>query len=281
MTIHHLFDREDVYVITTNHKDDGEVGRGPHGGAHLYSPKLDASVEWSLLPRHGFGLAVMVGRNGTESDIGLDLHAFRLGSVWLRLRSPWTQWARITDRDREGWYGARHYGFQAFQGSWRWLAIHLGTWNGMGAKNRWRERTINTRTFLGLNHTETVEGMTGTTVVPMPEGDYEANWREVTHTTTYTAPLGKLRDRISGPRVHHYINIKIPGGIPVEGKGENSWDCGMDGVMGTSGPTVQAAVRNAVDAALRDRKRYGGPNELPHAMTIQEASRHIYGAEDQ
>lgn len=279
MTIKHLFGREDAYVILTDYRErDGEVGRGPHGKATLYvGDDIEASASWSILPRKGFGLAVVLGRNG-ESDLGLDLHAFRLGSLWLRLRSPWTGWANIKDRETPYWYEPRHYGFRAFCGRWRWIVLHLGSYEGMGPKARkWREPSVNTHTFLGRSRMETTEGISGEASVPMPEGDYPATWQEVTTVTRYTAPLGRLRDRIRGPRTHRYIRLDIPGCIPVWGKGENSWDCGMDGTCGTSGGTVQEAIKNAIDSTLRSRKRYGGPDGLPAPMSVAEAEKFLTG----
>lgn len=280
MTIKHLFGREDTYVILTDYKQrDGEDGRGPHGKATLHHKDImEASASWSLLPKSGLGLAVVLGRNGSESDLGLDLHLFRLGSLWLRIRSPWTRWANITDREEPYWYEARHYGFRAFSGWWRWVVLHLGSYEGMGPKvRRWREPSINKHTFLGRTRMETTKGMSGEAAVPMPEGDYAATWQEVTTITRYTAPLGRLRDRIRGPRTHRYIRLDIPGGIPVWGKGENSWDCGMDGTCGTSGETVHEAIKHAIDSTMRSRKRYGGPDGLPRPMTITEAEAHLTG----
>jgi hypothetical protein len=67
------------------------------------------------------------------------------------------------------------------------------------------------------------------------------------------------------------VDLDIPGGIPHEGKGENSWDCGMDGLFGCSGATVAEAIANAVRHTQRDRERYGGPHNLTRPMTVAEA----------
>lgn len=246
--------------------------RGWRSGAHhLHGPNTHASVEWHLLDR-GFGIGLEFGRNGMESDMGLDLHASRLGSVWLRLASPWTKWLKVRDRDKPHWHDPRHYGVMLFPYKGCWLRFRFGAYDGSGPKvRRWREPSLSAHTFLGLNSTQTSEGESGMTLVPMPEGNYPAQWTEVTHTTRYTKPLGKVRDAILGPRSSTHVKIDVPGGIPVEGKGENSWDCGMDGIFGTSGPTVPEAVANCTRAALRYRERYGGPHDLPHPMTVTEA----------
>ena len=46
----------------------------------------------------------------------------------------------------------------------------------------------------------------------------------------------------------------------------------MDGVLGTSGATLEEAVANLVRSVMRDRSRYGGPHDLPGPMTIAEAA---------
>jgi hypothetical protein len=60
-------------------------------------------------------------------------------------------------------------------------------------------------------------------------------------------------------------SVDIPGGIPHPGKGENSWDCGMDGVYGLSceATTVDEAVAAVHACATKNRERYGGPGWTP------------------
>lgn len=68
-------------------------------------------------------------------------------------------------------------------------------------------------------------------------------------------------------RVSYSAKIDIPDGLPVPGKGENSWDCGPDAIYGTGAHVppyavetrewVGLAVSAAVNAALRTRIRHG------------------------
>lgn len=53
--------------------------------------------------------------------------------------------------------------------------------------------------------------------------------------------------------------------VPFPGKGENSWDCGEDAIMGAGAdePTPEAAVASVVKSALRNRRRYGGEGWKP------------------
>jgi hypothetical protein len=97
-------------------------------------------------------------------------------------------------------------------------------------------------------------------LVTMPEGHYEA---VVTiHRATWTPkrwPFSLF------PKVRVDSRIEVEGGVPVPGKGENSWDCGEDAIMstGSSTPTVAAAVAAITKSALETRERYGGRNWLP------------------
>lgn len=55
--------------------------------------------------------------------------------------------------------------------------------------------------------------------------------------------------------------LDIPKGIPHAGKGENSWDCGDDGLFGIGGDTIEDAVKRARESVLESRKRYGNASE--------------------
>lgn len=54
-----------------------------------------------------------------------------------------------------------------------------------------------------------------------------------------------------------------PPGLPFPGKGENSWDCGDDGIYGFGGASLESAIERAVTHVKRDRERYGGPSWRP------------------
>jgi hypothetical protein len=246
-----------------------------HGATWWSWDNAEARVEWNLFPKSGFGVGFRFGRNGSESDVGLDLYAGRLGSVWTRLRSPWTQWARVSQDSGENWHYARHTGVRLFPFDGCLLQINVEDLDGYWRRGRpwWNEITLTVRHLLGLNDTTQEDLDAGTCQIPLPEGVYDATYVTTRYTNWYTGRLGKLRDRILGPRSHVSVSIDIPGGIPVQGKGENSWDCGMDGVFGQSGggTSVEAAIGSVVGGVLRDRRRYGGPHDLTRPMTVREA----------
>lgn len=89
-------------------------------------------------------------------------------------------------------------------------------------------------------------------IVPMPEGNYQAT-AKIEH-RTWKRPRWLSRSRTSAW-------LDIPKGIPHAGKGENSWDCGDDGLFGIGGVTIEDAIGNAVKYVLAARRRYGMPSE--------------------
>jgi hypothetical protein len=87
--------------------------------------------------------------------------------------------------------------------------------------------------------------------IPMPEGSYPA--------TVILAEATWKRPRWFATRLRTAeVELKKP--IPFPGKGENSWDCGEDGLHGlsTSAKNIEEAISKTVQSALRDRRRYGG-----------------------
>lgn len=86
--------------------------------------------------------------------------------------------------------------------------------------------------------------------IPMPEGSYRGTAK--VECRIWRRPRWLPTARIS-------TWIEVPKGIPHAGKGENSWDCGDDGVWATGceGDDVQKAAEHFRDVVIRNRKRYG------------------------
>lgn len=103
--------------------------------------------------------------------------------------------------------------------------------------------------------TETLEQRD--THVPMPEKVYaatveifESKWR---------------RPRWFTKRMLR-ATIEVEGGIPIPGKGTESWNCGEDASFGLTckATTVEEAVGEMVKNCLETRARYGGRNWTPN-----------------
>lgn len=280
MTIRHLplLDPERWYVITVDRATEERRPAWQHHEIHLHGPNSGASISWNVLTArygwNGFGFGFRVGRNGGESDLGLDLYAGALGSIWTRLRAPWLRWARVTQiQDRDEWYLARHTGFRFFPREDVWFEFNIEDRDGLWHHGQpwWRSWSFGKRQVMGRFNCDLAVEETGECRIPLPEGVYPATWERKVRTWRYRRPLGSWRDRIVGLRTRVDYSIDIPGGIPIEGKGENSWDCGMDGLFGTGGRSLEEAIGHCVEHVLRGRARYGGPHDLPHPMTVSEA----------
>src|SRR5690606_38230523 len=62
------------------------------------------------------------------------------------------------------------------------------------------------------------------------------------------------------PKMVKRIEIEMGEPIPHQGKGENSWDCGVDGTYSYTAPAESIAdgVGGLVGSVLSTRIRYGG-----------------------
>ncbi len=90
-------------------------------------------------------------------------------------------------------------------------------------------------------------------VIPLPEGSYKATAKSFKSTH-------KNRFRTI---IHEGFDFKFDPCLPFSGKGENSWDCGDDGLCGW-GPsgTLEECIGKTVTSVLESRKRYGNASWL-------------------
>ena len=86
--------------------------------------------------------------------------------------------------------------------------------------------------------------------IPFAEGVYKATAKfEI---CTWKRPLWFAHTR-------RYTSVDVPKGLPFSGKGENSWDCGDDGLFGYSveGHDLEKAIAHGVESVLKSRRKYG------------------------
>lgn len=113
----------------------------------------------------------------------------------------------------------------------------------------WRQGSIDMKNILGKEHCETTILQDRIPVtVPMPEGNYVG--------------FAKIEQRrwkraLWFPTVRTDYWLEIPKGIPHAGKGENSWDCGDDGLFGIGGSSLENVIARAVESVMTSRRRYG------------------------
>lgn len=230
-----------------------------------------AEVQMSTAYPWLFGL-----RAGIDDESGLNLTVvlFRLG-VFFALR----RWPAYPLRERLLRGGAKHHQNQRDIGlhvcagdgdgivSWLFDAtLTVDLWAGMDSQgltpgwpwnhDGWHLYLHPLRWIVGdLTCEHAPDASEETVTVRMPEGPYRA-----------AARVGRVRwnRRLWPGRWHWRGSIEVPSGIPLPGKGENSWDCDDDAVYGCTFAVEderpdphELANRLALDA-LRTRVRYGG-----------------------
>ena len=227
----------------------------------------------------GFAIETDDNSGGFQVFAGLA----HVGDAWVTIGSPalagglyraW-KWSlpevdvlSVRFHDRAVWWAVWHPKHSWTKGTPRWRNGSWHWWDWLTGKP--------------VYATELVEGPVDV-VIPMPEGGYRAT--VTIKRSTWTRPrwpwpkisYGYDADILSrpgpdGPYVPLGSGTDAPrtsGYIPVPGKGENSWDCGGDGIFAMSGPgrTVEKAIGDVVAGALRDRMRYAGRHDYSEAIS--------------
>lgn len=216
------------------------------------------SLEWAMPPSVcGWGVSFGAGDSGRN----LMLHGSIpfLVTIYFTIEDVFPMYFFGTDFDRGH---DREITVSFYDWSFRY---HL--WVGsMASWSRdypwcrwWRQGHFDFGSLLGpwvaSHYTERKESV----VIPMPEGIYKG---------TATVERWSRGRRFWFKHRTTEVWLDIPKGIPHAGKGENSWDCGDDGLFGIGGDTVEGAIGNAVALVLRDRRRYGHASEKAVAEAL-------------
>jgi hypothetical protein len=145
-----------------------------------------------------------------------------------------------------------------------------GDWS---SKGKWWRQTICLHVsnwVLGKVRYENRKTETRDVLIPMPEGCYRA---------VATHEILRHRRRFWPTRCWDRWDIQIPGGIPFSGKGENSWDCGDDGLFGIGGGgsrSLEETIGACVASVLTSRRKNGldskGAGREPLRVCNAEAS---------
>lgn len=193
--------------------------------------------EWNLWT-HFCGISLK--RCGDSG--GLTFHiAFPPFSFWLTLplgRPRWSSHGVIFDL--------------AVHDSALWWQFGGNSMEWSSRTSKWKHGSFNVADFL-LGRTQFSQEVLSThqVLIPMPEGGYPAT--VVLERCTWKRPRWFAL-------VKPMADVKIPKGIPHQGKGENSYDCGEDRLFGLSrsASTIEQAIAGTVESALRSRRRYDG-----------------------
>jgi hypothetical protein len=223
-------------------------------GVLYLTERLSFRAEWHWLAWRWFHVGVELGGWGDDNftlAMCPSVFSFYLSAdglpKWLRRWLPeeerecsiavhdgcvWINpWARVDEwRSKDPWW---HKG----------LVLHVDDW--LRGRAEYSAEVLQERDVL----------------IPMPEGAYPAT--------------GKL-ERCTWSRarwrslVLKRVTIKVSNGIPHEGKGENSWDCGEDATYSITCPadTIEDGIGKLVASVLESRKHYGGGHEHRGLATV-------------
>lgn len=234
-----------------------------HGGKPDDSRESTVRFEWAL----GLRFGAHVDLDPDENEITFNLAPI-FGSFYLTFqRDRVTRWLLkalpYKVRQYEGKeyraYEQRETG--VYMHAW---SLHVFVWADRNSWSRddpkWKQFSINFPDLvLGRTKHAAVELIPEREVlIPLPEGQYRALVKLERDTWKRTRwPWWPLK------RTRESYDFNIPDGIPFPGKGENSWDCGDDGLFGCghSGGTEADAIGYVVAIVLRNRARYGGGRE--------------------
>lgn len=232
-------------------------------------------VEWSL---GGFDCALYVSLNGSEHEVLFHI-AVPLVSIYLATNVSWKWLWKKTGYDH--W----KLGFRIFDWAFWWSGFENEM--SMSSKDKWYRRFcfhIDDFILGRKKYTKIVHGTPKRIWIPLPEGQYLAE-------AVYETATWKRRHWPFWPLtvVHQSTVVEVISwhGLPHEGKGENSWDCGTDGLFGYSsaGHDLEKAIAKGVESTLQSRKRYGGSRRGyypdPHITQIEGvkafAEQHVAG----
>lgn len=137
-------------------------------------------------------------------------------------------------------------------------------WNSKTPK--WKHGNFNFQDFfLGRTKHKEVLIETKDIKIPMPEGLYQAIAKM--SESTWKRPRWFALKRTT-------IWVDIKKGIPHQGKGESSYDCGEDGLFGcgVEGRSYEKAIAHVVETVLKSRRKYNGDMNAVYPAPPTEAA---------
>lgn len=217
---------------------------------------IDAEFAAAKFPWR-FGAGIQLTPSEWEPNIRIYL-AF-LGRVWITI----------------GWPGLYNWLAKRRSGEWR-IELTIGddfsAYGGLPVELSWqnggwwmsgtsRDGSFNFADWiLGRVECTSVTIRSGNFGIVMPEGRYPANYE--------IKEYARKRTRALRGKTERSIYFEIPDGVPVPGKGENSWDIDDDAIfgIGTSwddDDTLRSAGYRVALRILHDRYRHGSLDWIP------------------
>lgn len=195
-------------------------------------------IEIGKLPRIALGIEFGAG-DGDEIQINVGCYY----QLWLSYGARWISklWRKSREIEVDLWFRER---LQDISVS---VSLYGGDNNHFSSVRKYYFTPISKLLdiVLGEPMYRSEEKECDNTIFDMPEGRYLAGTKIVHR--YWKRPLSPFT------RSSKSVEFNFEGGIPVEGKGENSWDCGMDAYFSSSiGLEKDESIYSARDREILD-----------------------------
>lgn len=240
MQIRRWLEKRNIWFCTINDNPGGS--RFWHGRAFFHFGRLTFSTQWGFA-NFAKRFALMFYLRRSERLIAINLAIPFLWTLHFALEGvPGLNYTTLETDQRD--IGVRVFDWRIWTSLW-------GDDSGYGPH---RQRVINVeRIMFGkyLHEKEWLDPEPVPIEVTMPEASYPGTAQRFVSTTGYA----RFRKAQRTPRV----NIEIPQGIPIPGKGENVWDLGDDAIFALTCPaeSIDEAIEELRQSAFRTRRKHG------------------------
>lgn len=228
----------------------GSIVRAGRAWVH-FDNRAVLGWEWHFFPRYK-SLGASLWHDGAEGEWGAGLRLF-FCTLYARLES-WP-WFHVKDHR----YGEKELSWSIHDGA-LWWNLWKNTHEHRAKDPKWRRGTFFPLDFLfGRQKYVNVVLSRHTREIAFPEGTYPVVVA-LEHCTWRRPRWPLVRQQRTAT-----VNVLPESGIPIPGKGENSWDIDDDAVFSLSCPaqTVEEALAHLQQHVERTRERHGGLNWQP------------------
>ena len=245
------------------------------GKCYYQRPTWGLEYEWAGFTNH-CTLALKFGIGDVNEDIGISIAIPYLFAFWLNIESKWAKALCFKLCPTKEFVSPDGIPFTCVYSD-RVLELRFFDWalwwNIWVSQDEWLSSTPWYRQenfrpldllFGGKEYAQELR-TSGSVSIPMPEGCYQADYE------VYLCKWFRKRWGVWPFYSDLYrAEVKLPVGIPVPGKGENSWDCDDDTVNQVSFPAKERwqIIAKIVETVMYDRLRYGG-SERMHSLTTK------------
>jgi hypothetical protein len=247
-----LRDRDGEPLIHWHWQNLNEKGSGwRKGRAWLYiGTRHTLGLEWVALPYDrpiGATLEFSVGDGDKVSGV---LHLLCASLYWSITGMRWVR--RLPGVDYKGDYfynGDRQIGIKLDK-QYFWLWPWVNPWGGRKRDTYLKEWA--TLFFGRAKYSDRILEEGVPVEIVMPEATYQGTAKR--YVATWKRPRWPKAKSLMR------VEIEVPTGVPIPGKGENAYDMDDDAIFGTTAnaETIEDGVKGLIASAMRDRKKYGG-----------------------